>query len=704
MHAIAYDLDLAFDERALTASGSARMIHDGAVRVVPIDSPIAPTGTPLLRFVDPEDGAAYVYSLFVPAAASRLFPCIDRPDAKAVFTLRLALPPGWVAVSCGEGTRTGDAMAFAPTPLLPTYAFGLAAGPFEIIEDATGTLPMRAYVRRSRRAHLAANARTALRLSRAAVAWGETYFGMPFPYAKHDLVLIPGFPFGGMEHAGATFLDEAAIAIGNEAGEGARRRRAHLVFHETVHQWLGDCVTMRAFDDLWLKEGFANLGAALCGAAVDPTLQPWLGFHRLAQTALRQDLSAGAVPVRQTVASPEDAKALYGPAVYGKAPAVLRQARHLLGPARFDAGVRQLVTRHAFGNATLEDLGDCLDQTDAPAMRDWLREWLERPGAPTVRIELDTRDGRITDARVTQHDASGAGRRWTQRLTVIAMDTAGGVRTDDILLDADAVPLSAWRGAPTPHIAFANAGDHGYGRFELDERSREAALAGLGIVRDPMLRLQLVETLWNDVRDAALHPARFLAFALLHLERETEWAVAAALLEHGETAATRYLADVARAGTARPALTAARTRLGLVHRPPADPACEKLLALAGAADADAKARCFASLVKDADLPDRWVEAAAARFNAPTHAALTLPYLRPALDALPDLARLRGIFFTDRWLSAFCGGHASAVALATVHRYLAEARITPELRRKVLEHADELARAVQIRARYPGPTR
>jgi aminopeptidase N len=179
--------------------------------------------------------------------------------------------------------------------------------------------------------------------------------------------------------------------------------------------------------------------------------------------------------------------------------------------------------------------------------------------------------------------------------------------------------------------------------------------------------------------------------------------VAAALVEHARTAAVRYV-DEARAAAALPVLAEARARLGLARGTPDDPACARLLALAGTADAEAKARCFATLVHDAALPDRWVEAAAERFNAPAHAALTLPYLRPALVALPDLARTRGIFFADRWLAAFCGGHASEAALAAVRGFLAADSVAPALRRKVLEHADELARAVRIRARHAGRIR
>lgn len=697
------------DAGALTVNGipGAATRTEGIVTVPPaalrqgpnilqmrITATIAASGTPLLHWRDGDDEC--VYSLFVPAEASALFPCLDRPDARARFRLVLALAPGWTAVSCMPATRLPDGrVAFDWTPPLPTYAFAFAAGTFAAVEAPPGEVPATAWVRRGRAARLREDATEAVRLMRLAVEWGKRWFDHPFPFAKHDLVLIPSFPFSGMEHAGATFLDEDTIAIGPHARASARRRRAHLLFHETVHQWLGDCVTIRSFGDLWLKEGFANLGANLCAEATDPSLGAPLALHRLKCAAVRQDLGAGAGPVRRRLSHPREAKPLYGPAVYGKAPAVLAQARHLVGAAAFDAAVRALVRDHALGAADADDLGAALAAASGRPMQAWLREWLERTGAPRIAMRIETREGRITRACIET-----VGARWPmQRIEAIAL-CAGGAHRSSVLLDRPRVELDAWRGLPAPHIAFANAGDHGYGRFVLDPATREAALAGLADVDDPLLRLQLVESLWDDVRDAALDPRRFLAFALAALQHEAEWGVAAALAEHASVAAQRYVGGAA-GDAVRTTLDAARLGLGLAREPPRAAACLSLVERAGRADAAEKARCFHALLHDATLPERCVEAAAERFNAVAHAPLTLPFLRPALDALPRLACERRIFFVDRWLAAFMGGQVGHAAMAEVERFLAETRLDPELRRKVREHADELARTVRIRDRYAG---
>jgi aminopeptidase N len=704
------------DTAALTINGVAgRAARDGDrivvrsdalrpgenVLAMPIASPVAASGTPVLRGGDGDE--AFVYSLFVPAEASALFPCIDRPDARAHFALALTLPPEWTAVSCAPIARqTGRRVEFASTLALPTYAFAFAAGPFAVIADPDARVPARVFVRQSRAAALRDDALAALRLAGHAIAWGERFFDAPFPFPKHDLVLIPAFPFGGMEHAGATFLDESAVALGarpvttTQTAHAAQRRRAQLVFHETAHQWLGDAVTMRAFDDLWLKEGFANLCAAL--VADDAGHAPWLAFHRLKMTAVRQDLTTGAVPVRRPGTAPQDAKALYGPAVYGKAPALLRQARHLLGEEEFLRGVRSFVSAHAYGAADCDDLADALQAGSGRPMREWLHAWLDHAGVPTLRLELATHEGRIATARVVRDDAHAAASHRTQRLEAIALDADGTVMRTPYLLDRPAIELDAWRGRPVPRVAFPDTGDYAYARVLLDPATRDAVLADLGAVPDALLRLQLVESLWEHVRDADLDPVRFVDMALARIADEPDHAVTAALVEHAALAVDRYVSPAA-ATARRDALAAFRRVRGLDAAVPLDPLGEAFAARAALPDPVTKAQCFDTLLHDAALPDRWVEVAAARFNAVDQCALTLPYLRPALDALPRLAETRRIFFADRWLAAFMAGHRDAAALVEVERFLGETALPDALRLKVLEHADGLARAIRIHDRY-----
>ena len=299
---------------------AAAQLRVGENRVeLEFESPIATAGTAVTRYEDREDGSAYVYSLLVPADASSVFPCVDQPDLKARFALELTLPAAFTAVSNApvievQTSPGGTHVRFEPTEPISTYLFAFAAGPFaEVSDQAGGT---RLLVRKSRAARAREEAAEVLRLNRAGLRFLEEYFGRPFPFAKYDLVLLPEFAYGGMEHAGATFLREDAVLFPFEPGAPDLLRRAQLLFHEAAHQWFGDLVTMRWFDDLWLKEGFANLMAFAAAQAIVPELGARNAFRSLKTAAYRTDVTAGTTPIWQALPNLSAAKSAYGNIVY----------------------------------------------------------------------------------------------------------------------------------------------------------------------------------------------------------------------------------------------------------------------------------------------------------------------------------------------------------------------------------------------------
>ena len=288
------------------------------------ESPVAVSGSAVTRYKDREDGSEYLYSLLVPADASMLFPCFDQPDLKGRFSLELELPQRWKAVSNGAlQEQTPGKIKFKETEPISTYLFAFAAGPFETLR-AEGD-PVRLLVRRSRLDAAKIHVGEVLRLNREATAYFERYFARKFPFAKYDLVLVPEFPYGGMEHAGATFLNEERVLFPAPPSAADILRRAQLIFHETSHQWFGDLVTMRWFDDLWLKEGFANFMAAKATEALLPQFDAWTAFHTLKLGAVRTDATRGTTAIRYPLQNLADAKSAYGAIVYAKGPAVLRQ-------------------------------------------------------------------------------------------------------------------------------------------------------------------------------------------------------------------------------------------------------------------------------------------------------------------------------------------------------------------------------------------
>ena len=704
------------------------------------DSPVAVQGSAVTRYMDREDGAEYIYTLLVPADASTLYPCFDQPDLKGKFSLELELPPHWTAVSnAGIESQVPGKIKFRQTEPISTYLFAFAAGPFETLR-AEGD-PVRLLVRRSRLEAAKAHVGEVLRLNREATAYFERYFARTFPFAKYDLVLLPEFPYGGMEHAGATFLNEERVLFPAPPSAADLLRRAQLIFHETSHQWFGDLVTMRWFDDLWLKEGFANFMAAKATEALLPEFDAWTAFHALKLGAVRTDATRGTTAIRYRLANLADAKSAYGAIVYSKGPAVLRQAEFYLGEEVFQRAVRDFVKRHAYGAAGWQDLVRAFERASGKKLGRWADAWVQRRGMPSVRI---------TDGRLQQEDALGEGGLWPMKLRVLA---SGG--SEDVMLEKKSLKLKL---PSNPGLIYPNAGDFGYGRFLLDPRSLEIVLAQSFEAGSTLLQAQLLEAVWESVRDAELPPVRFLGFALEQLPKTRDDIALSGLLARIEAAFRRYLDDAQRDALAPPleralredgatgsrgllltrtfidlawsraALAdlkrllsdpqlASRDKFRIVQRLAlrGDPEAPARLAAqaaadrgddgrryayaAGAAAPAAKHSLFKSFLDDKALPESWIEAALGSLNAPEQAEFTQPLLAEALARLPELKRTRKIFFVGNWLAAFVGGQTGRGALADAEAFLRRGDVDPDLRLKLLEAIDGLERAVRIRKKF-----
>ena len=528
---------------------------------------IAPAGASVIRYHDASDESEYLYTLLVPADANQLFPCFDQPDLKARVTMTLTTPRAWTALANGpvlgvDSTSVGRTFHFAETKPLSTYLIAFAAGPWATIADTVGGHAITMYVRRSRAAE--AEADSLLALNGKALAWLEEYFGIPYPYDKFDFLLAPAFPFGGMEHPGAVFYNEDRFIFRERPTRPQRIGRAATIYHEVAHQWFGDLVTMRWFDDLWLKEGFATYMAAKAQDALEPTADAWKTFYlRNKPLAYSVDASEGTTPIWQALSNLDQAKSNYGPIVYNKAPGVLKQLEYLVGPERFQAGVRRFLHAHAYGNATWQELLAAI--AEGNGLEGWGRDFILRPGMPVVEQQLTLNAGRIARLALVQHPArplSGAG-PWPMKVEVLLADSSGATHRLPVELHGDTTVVTAAAGMPAPAYVFANAGDYGYALVVLDDRSANWLLQHAGDVRDDFQRAMLWGALWDGVREAQLDPARFLAAAEMALPSERDEQLAAGLLGRIVRAAAVYLPQDA----------------ATAHRP----ALERLLA-AGAAD------------------------------------------------------------------------------------------------------------------------
>jgi len=329
-------------------------------------SSAAPAGKAITRYEDKDDGSEYIYTLFVPMDASMAFPCFDQPDLKATFLLDIEHPARWTVIgNTAASSKDETQTRFEETRPISTYLFAFAAGPFEAVR-AKNTGEPTVYVRKSQLARAEQEAPQVQQMAARGIRYFSEFFAQPFPFPKYDLVLIPGFPFGGMEHAGATFLNEDGILFRSMPTPSDYFRRNTLVLHETCHQWFGDLVTMRWFDDLWLKEGFAQYMEYKALATLEPASNPWKHFYEdVKPLAYGIDETLGTTPIYQDIPNLKDAKSAYGAIVYQKAPAILKQLEFRIGSDAFREGLRIYLRKHAYGNAEWSDLIDAFNQSIA---------------------------------------------------------------------------------------------------------------------------------------------------------------------------------------------------------------------------------------------------------------------------------------------------------------------------------------------------
>lgn len=523
--------------------------------VVEFRSEIAPTGTPLTVYEDPTDGRRYYYTLVVPADAHRLFPCFDQPDLRARFRYTLDLPATWQACANTaltddgvEAIEGGERWHFAQSEPLPTYLMAFACGPFAVAEGPTPPAPgidgspLRVFYRASQGKHL--DMRALVRLHNDGLRWIANAFDVPYPFKKLDIVLCPGFPYGGMEHAGAIFYRESALVFDHPPTAAELVRRSTLVYHELSHQWFGNLVTMKWFDDLWLKEGFATFIGYRTLEALEPERKAWLRFlQRVKPRAYEVDATPGTTPVYQELMNLADAKSAYGAIVYNKAPAVLRELHDRLGADVFRAGLKTFLTRHAFDNADWRDLAKALEGAARQDLGRWSERWLLAASMPQVRVEWRTGDDElVAEANLVQRAIGGGDDSWPLRLTLLVRDD-NGWREITAESDAPNTPLPDLVGKPAPLAVLANPTDVAYGQFVPDPVTREYLAQQASALEDPLVRAVALSSLFEAVREAEFDPATFAGTVLDVLAIERDPDTFGHLLGKLSTCLRRYLPE-----------------------------------------------------------------------------------------------------------------------------------------------------------------
>jgi aminopeptidase N len=741
---------------------------------VDFTAPIATAGKALTRFEDKDDGSEYIYTLFVPMDAEMAFPCFDQPDIKGRFSLKVNTPVEWTVISNSTGKATQEIDAggtgmrhheFSETKPISTYLFAFAAGPFEKVNDKPGLPGL--YVRKSKLEKAEAEAAQVQQIAADGIKYLSNYFGQPFPFPKYDMVMLPGFAYGGMEHAGATFLREESILFRQAPTHSDRLNRDILLLHELTHQWFGDLVTMRWFDDLWLKEGFAQYMAYHALDSLKPNEHVWKRFYQaIKPAAYAIDATQGTTPIYQNIPNLKDAKSAYGAIVYSKAPGVMKQLAYVLGEDKFRDGLRLYLKDHAYANAKWADLVGSFEKVSGQPLEKWADAYIKRRGMPQVDVQWGCLpDGNYVTI-VRQHDVLNEDGAWP-----ISMELLVHMRGIDWLqrVDLKTTKTANLIKKGCPDYVFGNNQDYAYGRFLMDEVSRKAVMAKLGSIDDVFERTLLWGSLWDSVREAEMDPREYIELALKLLPDEKDEALAQNIIGHTVGALHWYVSPEMRAQIAPKAEALAREEM--MHAPTQDmriiwfravrgvaqtesgretlkellsgklvaPGVElrsldrwsmvtalvalgdkdaetilaaeekrdqtgdgrkyAFMAKAARPEAKSKQEYFDGYLHDAARPEDWVEQSLGAFNYWNQSGLTYPYLRSALDALPQVKRERKIFFVLAWLNAFIGGQGSAEAQSEVKDFLNSPALDHDLKLKILEVSDDLDRTVKIRSKY-----
>jgi aminopeptidase N len=493
----------------------------------------------------------FMYTLFVPARAHLVFPCFDQPNLKARFALELDVPSSWQAVANGAETfheMSGDRVRirYAETQPIPTYLFAFAAGKFQVETAERNGRWYRMFHRETDAKKVERNKKAVFDLHASSLDWLEKYTGIPYRFGKFDFVLIPSFQFGGMEHPGSIFYNAASMLLDESATENQMLNRATTIAHETSHMWFGDLVTMQWFNDVWMKEVFANFIAAKIMNPAFPNVNHDLRFlvsHYPA--AYSVDRTAGTHPIRQELANLDEAGSLYGAIIYEKAPIVMRQLERILGPDKLQDGLRVYLKQFQFGNATWLDLIKILDDRTDLDLSAWSHAWVEEAGRPSIRSSIE--GDRVT---FTQSDPQeGRSLRWTQRMDVLTgTSTASKIVPLEIQNDRAEFKIAA--GISKPDWTLPTGGGLAYGDFILDDSSRAFLLQRLPELTDPLTRGAAWVTLWEEVMDRRVPPSSFIDAAMHALPRENTEQNVQLLLSYVNDAFWTFLSESQRSAIA----------------------------------------------------------------------------------------------------------------------------------------------------------
>ena len=721
--------------------------------IVPATATVAGENNISLSFVSSDRALnrndEFMYTLFVPDRARTAFPCFDQPSLKALFKLRLELPEEWVAVSNttmeSERVQGGRRfVSFAMTEPLSTYLFSFVAGEFQGCEYSDAGRVITAYHRETDEKRIA-QLPVIFEQVVASLHWLEEYTGILYPFAKYDLVILPGFQYGGMEHTGATLYNDASLFLGDHPTPDEELARAQVIAHETAHMWFGDLVTMEWFDDVWTKEVFANYFEARITEPLFPAVNHRLEWLRSTVVpAISEDRTAGTTPIKKMLGNLNDAGLLYSNMIYYKAPVMLKKLVEIMGEEAFRAGVREYLCRYSYGNATWEGLVDIFDSHCSADLRAFSEVWVHAEGMPHISFEQ-----RGDSLYVHQSDPLQRDLVWPQRFNVRLVGSEASDVEVCITDTLQVIPLP--RGVQ--HV-LPNSDGRGYGYFRPSPATIEWLLANWVNIDDEVCRQAQLVNLHECYQQKVIAPSKWLASVIdgLAVERNALTAstlcsyISLPMSEVGDSVVENRLFEMSCEHPLQSCrLQLLRTLVSVAQSPAVCDEIYKIwdsgnhplasetdymnmayeLALRYPAKHDYivakqaariknpdRARQFAFvsqavhpsvaeqervfallLTADGRNTEPWAIKALSLLCHPLREKQAVGYIRPALDALQEIQRTNDIFFPANWAKALLRSRRSADAATALNTFFADnPSYPPLLKSKIMLAAWLLGRA------------
>ncbi len=672
----------------------------------------------------------YMYTLFVPDLARSVFPCFDQPDLRAVFLTKLDVPRDWT-------TMVSDNVC-----QLPTYLYSFVAGNFQEKTAIRDGRPMRILYRETDPEKVNQLDQVFDEAAQS-MKWMEGYTGILCPFREYGMVVLPGYQFGGMEHPGAIQMSDRRIFLERHATQEEQLTRLEQIAHETAHLWFGDLVSLKWFEDVWMKEVLSNFMASKITRRSLSRVDHDLNFLRTFQDrAMAIDRTDGTHPIAQELSNLNHASMLYDNIIYDKAPVMMRMLESIMGAPELQNGLQKYLKTHLFGNASWKDLIDALDEA-APAagVRQFCEVWVGQKGMPTIHTTY--KNGNII---ISQTDPYNRGLVWPQKFQVRLIYDLDKSRTLTVDMQKPSVSIKVGK---KPNYIIPNFDGRGYGHFTLDEGYTLLLPKRLMTTRSDLHRYALLLTIHDNYLLGRIPPSCFgelyrflvkeknpliiskavdhmfkIAFDMSPEQRETLELCMTDLLKENRTDACQqyvirklgchaispevldkiytiwqnhnhpllneqdynnmaYRLAITRSNIYKDVLPIQRNRLKTDdERREFD-----YISRVCSPNANLRLELFNIMLQPQNREQEpWALKALELLNSDVYEPQCNAYIEPGLKSLQFIQQTSDIFFTDNWLKSMFANHKSKEARLLVEKFIAEHPNYPEILRNKIQEA------------------